>query len=421
MQIRKIVVPLDGSNLAEHALPFAATLARASEASLHLVSVVPAAAFADPVEFPAIVSNRLHQAHEAVRRYIEGAAARVTRITGIPTTGEVRVQMPAIAILAVLEEQRADLLVMTSHGRGGIARAWLGSTADALVRHSFVPVFVLKPDTNMEVDLRKQPKPGSILVPLDGSPLAEAALEPAIAMARAWKASITFLMVAEHPLAIVPYPLNVEPVVLLEQKERGERYLAKTAERVIAEGVEVSTLLLEDTGVARAITEYAQDRTGGMIAMATHGRGGLRRLLMGSVADKVLRGSELPVLVVRPDSRGQKRSRPDPVDREPWADRLAGFDRRNRNQPVQVEEDTLALGVQREVDGLELTGVSYDPKDDRVTVMVEGEGAEHLTHTIRAPDSIDVTDAAGGEVLRVAHSGGQALIQVKAPPASATG
>ena len=311
MEIRKIVVPLDGSSLAEHALPFATSLALASNASLHLVSVVPAAAFVDPYEFPATVSGALVRTQAEMRGYLVRAAARVMRVTGVPTTGETRFDSPVTAILSVVREQNADVIVMTSHGRGGIARAWLGSTADALVRHSPVPVLVLKPETDVEVDLRVRPTPASILVPLDGSPLAEAALEPALAIARTAKASITMLMVVEVALGVYPelasYALTYEHVVLLEHRERAERYLARIADRVRAEGIEVETVLLDDGAVAKAIVEHARDRAGGMIVMATHGRGGFRRLLMGSVADKVVRGSELPVMIVRPDSREHQR------------------------------------------------------------------------------------------------------------------
>jgi hypothetical protein len=127
------------------------------------------------------------------------------------------------------------------------------------------------------------------------------------------------------------------------------------------------------------------------------------------VADKVLRHADVPVLLVRPSEVPLPAAR----DRHPaWEREMVAFTDRNAMRPAVVEIDTVPGGIQREVQGLQLTGVYYDHRDDQFGVTLRGSGRTHLTHAIRAPSRIDVLQQGCGEVLAVAHDDGQTLIWV---------
>lgn len=302
MEYRDIMVPLDGSALAEHALPIAATLAKRADACVRVVAVVPGAGFLDPDDLPEAVAEGMRRSRDRLGRYVDGVVDELRRVTRVRVTGQVRIDAPIEGLLAAIDDGRMDLVVMTSHGRGIMKRAWLGSVADELVRRSPVPVVVLKPDPTVDADLRAHETFDSVLVPLDGSTVAEAALEPAIAFAKLHEAAITLLQVITTPYEIEPQPygMNVDHVELVERRSRAEAYLHEVADRVRARGVSATPVVVEEEGVADAIVDYARNGAGAVIALATHGLGGVRRLLLGSVADKVLRGADCPVLVVRP-------------------------------------------------------------------------------------------------------------------------
>lgn len=308
MEFRDIVVPLDGSRLAEHALPVAATLARRAEGCMRLIAVVPGASFMDPIDLPDSVSAGLEQSRRYLGQYIDDMVARLRRVEYVRVTGDVRVDAPIEGILDAAERHHAQLIVMTSHGRGGIQRAWLGSTADAIVRRAAVPVLILKPDTDIDVDLRDHPAYGSVLVPLDGSALGEAALEPAITLASLFGGSITLVQVVATPYALGPMPvsqgLGVDHHAWLGRREHAEAYLQTVAAALRARGITATPLVVEQDRVADAIMETARHGGGHVIALATHGIGGVKRMLVGSVADKVLRNADVPVLVTRPLETG---------------------------------------------------------------------------------------------------------------------
>lgn len=415
MSIRRILVPLDGSELAEHALGFATDLARRSNASLHLLSVVPDPFVLDPGAVPAPIAFHIAREHIAVERYMDTLVARLEQSPDLRITSEVALGAPVDSILTTIRRTNADLLVMTSHGRGGFTRFWLGSVADALMRRSPIPILVLKPDGRKEA-AETRPGLSGILVPLDGSPLAETAIEPAIALANVLRIPITLLLVLENPLDIAPgfapYTLQYEPVVPFEQREHARRYLDAVADRVRKHGVLVDVALSDRIGVATAIIEYEREHVQGVIAMATNGRGGWKRLVTGSIADKVFRQADCPVLLIRPLDAPP---RPMPDRHQAWQHELSAFTNRNASRPVLIEIDVPALGAQREVEGLELSGVYYDPRDDRFGVTVHGRGLTHLTHTIASPVGVDVLDDAGGETLAVRHDGGLTLIRCMVP------
>jgi nucleotide-binding universal stress UspA family protein len=151
-----------------------------------------------------------------------------------------------------------------------------------------------------------------ILVPLDGSPLAEAVLEPAAALARLWDGEMSLVQVV-RPIVldsdpVLPFPIGYSDQATTIRRESAQDYIRDVAERLRESGVKASGVAVIGGGIADTLLNLARPERIGLVAVATHGRGGLRRLALGSVADKLVRAAEVPVLVVRPAARRSRRS-----------------------------------------------------------------------------------------------------------------
>lgn len=304
--IRSLLVPLDGSPFAEQALPWAAEIARASRARLRLALVhqVPSPPPLDEI------SSRLYTKIELALRKSEREYLRKTaeRLRGEHEVQIARVMLqgaPAPALAEYVRDIGVDLVVMTTHGLGGIRRAWLGSVADRLVRSLEVPMLLIRP--REETTPGEAPPVREILVALDGSRRAESVLAPAAALARVWGARLVLLQVV-HPFVLTTRPPTVFPMGFDEElsrlaRQEAQDYLDGIVEQLAEGGVDASSAAVLGSRAFDAIQDTARAPGTGMIALATHGRGGVRRLVLGSVADKLVRGGELPVLVTRPRSR----------------------------------------------------------------------------------------------------------------------
>jgi nucleotide-binding universal stress UspA family protein len=300
---RSILVPLDGSPFGEHALPLALTLARKAGARLQLahVQVLPAPMF---VECRANVENtRDPRAVEKAKEYLENVAKRLAGAANVAVSPVVLEGGIVAALTTHVTNTAVDLVVMTTHGRGPFSRFWLGSVADEFIRRAPVPVLLVRPqetpaDLAREVTLRK------LLVPLDGSAVGERILEPAVALGSLMKAEVTLLRVVPPPMFTVYEPMGYgahlpEEPSLEEQRRHAQAYVDQVAARLRAQSRVVSTRVLVGREPAEAILEEAQTQGSHFIALATHGRKGLTRLLLGSVADKVIRAATIPILVCR--------------------------------------------------------------------------------------------------------------------------
>jgi nucleotide-binding universal stress UspA family protein len=308
---RSLLVPLDGSDFGEHALPLALGLARRLGAALQVVRVYvpPWGVYAElGGHYDETVDRALR---ERDREYLDAVVKRLATIADIPLSSALLDGPVADMIDRHAAATGADLLVMTTHGRGPLARFWLGSVADALVRQGSIPVLVVRPQ-EAAPDLAQEPVVRRVLIPLDGSALAEQVLEPALALGAATQAEYTLLRVVQPmiPGGHIPASAKVsglrEPLLkqlqALHRQESTEaqEYLERIAERLRARALTVQTRVVSQERPATAILEDASAHGADLIALATHGRGGLKRLLLGSVADKVLRGGATPVLVYRP-------------------------------------------------------------------------------------------------------------------------
>ncbi len=300
--MQTILVPLDGSPFGEHALPMALALARRGDIQIALAhvhhlfapSLAPTGA---PVVDPRI--DALFREEEAA--YLADVSHRLARIWNGPVMMTLLETPVAESLCQHAELIGASLVVMSTHGRGSLARAWLGSVADRVIRQSTVPVLLLHPEDGAP-DLEREPKLHHILVPLDGSLLSEQILPHAIWLGRLVGARYTLLRVIEP--VVRGFMVNgVEPVVDVEAQELAWQQASEDVERIAArlrgEGLPVVPEVRVGRPVAE-ILECAAEREADLIAMSTHGHGGLTRLILGSVTDKVLRSASVPVLVFRP-------------------------------------------------------------------------------------------------------------------------
>jgi nucleotide-binding universal stress UspA family protein len=200
---------------------------------------------------------------------------------------------------------------MTTHGRGAFARFWLGGVADALIRRSTVPILLLRlPDG--EPSCADPPTFQHILIPLDGSTLAERILEPALEFGGLMQSHYTLLRVV-GPVAHAGH-LPRGQIVRRDDRaiqaawRQAQNELEHVAQRLQAAGAEVRTSTLIAEEPAAAILGAARQHRVDLIAMATQGRTGLRRLFLGSTATAVLRGADRPVLLWRLQQEEQARS-----------------------------------------------------------------------------------------------------------------
>ena len=286
-----ILVPVDGSASAEYALAVAVALAGRLESALHIVHVF-GERVTDALPVYGVTGSA---ARAAAEHYVQSAADRFRTPLGGRVTGTVTEGSPAPTIVAHAMQVGADLIVMASHGRTGASRFWLGSVTDAVIRSAPMPILMVRGVGGHAFN--------RILVPLDGSATSEAVIPHAITLARADAASIHLLQVeeaAEDLRASVWGLAAHEPDDLPNRLDRADRYLHGLIARYQSDWPP-ATVTAEARGahrVGEAIVAVAVEREVDLIAMSTHGRGA-SRLFMGSVADKVLRGTECNMLLYR--------------------------------------------------------------------------------------------------------------------------
>lgn len=301
---RIIVVPLDGSPFAERAIPLALRIARHTGASVDLAHVH------EPVVYGGgapVVDPRLDtEIKQGMHASLETLRDRVAKRASVPVTSTFIEGKIVPALQAHVESRGAGLVVMTTHGRGGLSRAWLGSVADALVRHLHVPVLLAR-QRSLGGGGADAPPVRRVLVPLDGSPRAEAVLEHALSLGSPSDTEYLLLRVVV-PTEPVPIPYRGAPgsdappyrTELELREQEAQQYVASVAERVSRSAMSVHGRVVVHAYPARAILDIAREFDADLIALSAHGHHALGRLLLGSVADKVIRGATVPTLVYRP-------------------------------------------------------------------------------------------------------------------------
>lgn len=293
----RVLTPLDGTPFGEFALPWATNIARAAGWSLHLVHArVP-----DPHKVrpglggltssrppdPWRLGSRVGYLDAVADRWglVPGSTAALLADTGVPD-----------AIRRHAEDLGdTRLIVMSTHGRVGLDRLWMGSVSDTLVRSTRIPVLLVRPDRMGEAAPEGVVR--RVLVPLDGGELGESILEPLLELGPplAW----SFLLL--H--AVTPTSGNGEPrrpgrlYETLHRRRLVSGYLERIAHLFRRRGLDVRTRVVESDSWRRAIVRIAQRGETDLIAMATHGTGGLTRAILGSTVDRVLAASSVPMLL----------------------------------------------------------------------------------------------------------------------------
>ncbi|MBL8998576.1 MAG: universal stress protein [Gemmatimonadetes bacterium] len=272
-RFERIVVPLDGSTFAEHALDVAETMGRAFKSEVTLVSVVSgeSAAATDS-------RGRTRLERSEVADYLVREAARLEG-NGIESAFTVRRGAVAEEVDNLADDMQADLIVLATHGRSGVERMLLGSMAHELVRITDTPLLLVRPTdrwTSRSVQFRR------LLVSLDGSEGAEAVLRFVRALARRFESEIVLLSVPEKDT----------------EKETLERYLTQVATALQTRGYKCRVLITGSTP-ARTIVEAAMSERADLIVMATRGRGARETDSdLGTVTDRVVQHTQVPVMVV---------------------------------------------------------------------------------------------------------------------------
>lgn len=312
---KRILVPLDGSARAEQVVPIAARIAHATNGTVVLLQALnPPTDFMSyqmpiPVSSPQLVDAEIRKAKE----YVE-SIGRLSCLEGINVETAVMPGQPASVILAEADRRPVDLIVLCSHGYTGFKHWVLGSVAEKVAHHSTVPTLILREGGSAPVGIRAEAV--GLLIPLDGSELAETSILPAARL-------VTALSAAEgrklHLLRVVILPGEEGETSRRDEILRvAKQYIRATVERIQgvctseAMTLDVTGSVTIDDDVASAIARVAEcgeEIEGGerceksdLIAIATHGHGGLQLWTMGSITERVLQATSLPLLIVRPSA-----------------------------------------------------------------------------------------------------------------------
>lgn len=319
-----ILVPLDGSTFAETVLPLVELVAKAGSSKVTFVMVgepyieeVPYGPEGigidqayDALGLPPTPSSHQHrifldQVIERFRaysnRYLEGAAQPL-RAQGITIDVEVLLGRVADQVTRCAQDKKADLIAMATHGRTGLARLRYGSVANELTQRLQAPLLLMRPkdaaSTGGDKDQARIPR--GVVVPLDGSSLAEQALPHAKAICSTLGVGVHLIRAVTQ--SVFPF-LGPEDEVAMHDlqadrvKAAGE-YLGRVRDDLAAGGLAVQTAVLHGQPAANIVT-YATGLGESLICMTSHGRTGLGRVLLGSVADKVLQEMPDSVYLVR--------------------------------------------------------------------------------------------------------------------------
>jgi nucleotide-binding universal stress UspA family protein len=308
-----MLAPLDGSKLAEETFPYARELAGRLDLDLDFLHVC------SPQESQLISMSQIYvdKVAESVREQIQNSAVSKKTARPIEVKTKVVTGYAAEEILKYAEENKIDIILMATHGASGVRRWALGSVAYKVLHASRVPVWLVRSGIPQETVYDKWPEK-TILVPLDGSELAESAIPHAEVLAeRRGVQNIDIMLLSVYAPKIYPtsyyfpteYPTTV-PVhydeFVQQEMDRAkadcEKYLKTLADKLIAKGLKVRTECIMGEA-AEEIIKYANQKPFQVIVMASHGRSGIRHLTFGSIAEKILLETKIPILLLTPENK----------------------------------------------------------------------------------------------------------------------
>jgi nucleotide-binding universal stress UspA family protein len=303
--LTNIIFPMDGSNLAEKAFPYALTLAAEFKSELLLFRVAEEGETAEAKEYLERFQNILNGMENTTH-----AGFKVLVLTATGNAGD--------EILQAAENFRSSLIIMSTHGRSGLSRVFNGSVAEYVLSRSSIPVMLIHPQDNDGQDLSEFFKTFDskflhkpIVVPLDGTKLAELALTPALELAQAGNVPLRLLQVlpGEEDVKFGPYPSATAPLQpmmdMTTLKEEALDYLLQVETDMIPDHHHIETHVIVGNPV-QEIVKHAKTTDSGLIVMASHARTGIGKTMLGSVAGQVMKESGLPVVIVNGRLYGQK-------------------------------------------------------------------------------------------------------------------
>jgi nucleotide-binding universal stress UspA family protein len=316
LTFERILIPLDGSETAASILPAASDLAKRLQARVDLLAVVDPETTELPSYVPTAIgvpagydsAPDLYERSEEIQlertktanEYLASIAADL-RADGIEADTEAMVGDPAFEIVTAAQRKHLDLVAMATRGRSTIGRGLLGSVTDKVIHSSAIPMLILKPgDEAPDAPITE------IIVGLDGSRVAESALDPARDLGVSLDIEIILLRATAVAARLAAYggePYFASTDLYGDSETEAQDYLDNVAERQSAFGANVSTRV--GTGAAVNEIQLAISQSpGALMVLATRGRSGLTRWVLGSVTDRVIRSSQNPVLVIPPNVGG---------------------------------------------------------------------------------------------------------------------
>ncbi len=296
-KLQEILVPLDGSGEAESVIPYLRDLAPRFSSRVHVLGIG--------------MGRKARRVNRLLEDYVNRIAHEL-QSDNVKAEAVTRYGIAADKILDFTTENDIDLIIMATHGRSGITRWWMGSVAEKVISEATAPVLLIRSKRP-----RKTGAAGKlnflhkILAPLDGSDIGEAALTYVESLAINSGASISLLQVVSPPGTVEASLLGGPDwrKFVKAMQDAGKDYLKAIAEKLSSKGIK-PTYEVVAGDPAEKIVEYADNNSVSLIAMSTHGRTGLTRWVLGSIADKVLHSARIPILLVRspkmviPKSRG---------------------------------------------------------------------------------------------------------------------
>ena len=281
---RKILVPLDGSKFSEQVLPYAQVIAGAYGAPVELLSIT------DPDARPPQPDDR----------YLEEIAAKHFRAS-VPVTTTMQIGKPAQVIVDRAKEPPSCLIAMATHGLSGPRRWLIGSVVSKVIQTAANPLLLIRPAES--ADSSAPVRLDTVFVPLDGSGLAEKTLPHVCALAKALKLEIHLVRVYTLPadaFVVADGVIAQGPAIYREeQKNEAETYLEGKVAGLRADGFHRVVATAIEGDAAGEIVDIALKTPNNLIAMSTHGRSGIGRWVMGSIAERVIQHSQDPVLLIR--------------------------------------------------------------------------------------------------------------------------
>ena len=300
----RLLIPLDGSKTAEQVMPWARAFAEGFKLPVELLAVID-------VEALLTSADRARHLDKLVETLTRESKANLERISGRFVGTKVRrsIEQGGAAELIVKKAKsgKTTLIAMTTHGRSGVNRWLLGSVAEKVLRATTNPVLLVKADH--EGQTTQIAGLTSIIVPLDGSELAETVLPTVIRISKKLHLEVFLIRVYSNPYSGFisgggPYAVNLD-ALLKGIRDQARDYLEAKMAELRKRGVEDVSYLLQEGLAADEIVSVAEQTPESLIVMCSHGRSGVKRWVLGSVAETVVRHANNPVLVVRPDLPGE--------------------------------------------------------------------------------------------------------------------